>query len=286
MQQRNLAPLREESMHERSGPKSSPAFWQRQARAILRAIKAGALDAVFQPIVEVASGQTIGMEALARPAGRCGFTTAQAFFDAAEHSGRATEADRLAHRRAFRAWHRRATEGLLFLNCAPSALVEPETVARLARWARRLGIPSHRVVLEVTERQGWADERDLGAAVQRGRAAGFQIALDDVGAGWSGLSRIISFRPDWIKLDRELVQGLPTDGMRRHLVRGLVQFGQEAGVRVIAEGVETPAQLQAAVDAGVTHVQGYLLARPNATPALPAPEVITSMRAWRIASAA
>lgn len=273
-------------MQIRSGPRTGYSVWRREARILLRTLRQGALDVVFQPIVDVATGLTAGVEALARPRNGTGFRSAQAFFNAAEASGRASEADRLAHRRALRAWRGLPWPGALFLNCAPGALIEPGTIERLARRAERFGLSPKQIVLEVTERQSWADEVALAAAIAKAHAHGFQIALDDVGAGWSGLSRILMLRPEWIKLDRSFVQSLPHDGMCRHLVRGLVQFGLDAGIRIIAEGVETRPELHAAIEAGVTHVQGYLLARPNGTPATPDESIITSMRAWRIANAA
>ncbi|HZW07590.1 MAG TPA: GGDEF domain-containing protein, partial [Phycisphaerales bacterium] len=121
-----------------------------------------------------------------------------------------------------------------------------------------------RVVLEITERAGGDNLERVAQQVQKLKQLGFQIAIDDVGAGTSGLTRIMMLRPHWIKIDRELVSGIDGNRYKLNLIRFMVHFARLSGVNVIAEGIERQEELAALISLGVRYVQGFLIARPSA----------------------
>ena len=125
------------------------------------------------------------------------------------------------------------------------------------------GVPGHRIVLEITEHVRVADYERLHRALDRLRVNGFRVAVDDAGAGFAGLQHILRLRPDIIKLDLSLTQGIDVDPIRRALGLSLVGFARDIGAALIAEGIETAAELDVLRGLGVRWGQGYYLARPG-----------------------
>jgi EAL domain-containing protein (putative c-di-GMP-specific phosphodiesterase class I) len=123
---------------------------------------------------------------------------------------------------------------------------------------------STRTVLELTERAAIDGISDIAARIARLREMGFRIAVDDIGAGYSGLNSFATVQPDFVKLDITLVRGLDTDPVRRRLVRLLAELCGDLGIFVVAEGVETTAERDALIELGIDLLQGYLFARPAA----------------------
>jgi EAL domain-containing protein (putative c-di-GMP-specific phosphodiesterase class I) len=118
------------------------------------------------------------------------------------------------------------------------------------------------VVLEITERAALAEISEVQRRMARLRAMGFRIALDDLGAGYAGLTNFTELRPEIVKLDQTLVRGIDSDSVKRRLVASLVGVCRDIGTVVVAEGIETPAERDVLVDAGCDLLQGYLLGRP------------------------
>ena len=213
---------------------------------------------VVQPIVRIDDRGIVGYEALAR--------VQVAPFASPDHW--LAEADRLGLRDdlevAFLASAVRLgsppTDRLLFVNASPSALAD------LRMLALRDGLPD-RLVLEITEQAAVDDYARLRDDLSPWLSERVRLAIDDTGAGYSSLRHVIELCPDFLKLDRTLVQEIDRDRNRQALVRALVAFAHEVGTEVIAEGVETRDELAAVQDAGVSLAQGFLLARP--TPAWP-----------------
>jgi EAL domain-containing protein (putative c-di-GMP-specific phosphodiesterase class I)/putative methionine-R-sulfoxide reductase with GAF domain len=145
---------------------------------------------------------------------------------------------------------------LLFVNLSPSLLAVPGALDLLDRLPQRL-------VVELTEQEAVEDYDGLRHDLEPWLARGVRIAIDDAGAGYSSLRHVIELTPDFLKLDRELVRDLDRDRNRRALVGAMAAFAAEVGTSVIAEGVETEAELDVLRDAEVDLVQGYLLARPG-----------------------
>ena len=156
---------------------------------------------------------------------------------------------------------------LLFVNVSPSTLADPAALAVLDALPQR-------TVVELTEQEQVTDYDDLRKHLSAWLSRGSRFAIDDTGAGYSGLRHVIELAPDFLKLDRELIRMIDQDRTRLALVRSIVAFAREVGTNVIAEGVETSNELRVLRDAGVNFVQGYLLARPGP----PWPEIMLHTR--------
>ena len=126
-----------------------------------------------------------------------------------------------------------------------------------------------RVVLEITERAHLDTVPDVESRIERLRAIGFRIAIDDIGAGYSGLNSFTMLRPDLVKLDMALVRDIDSDPVKRRLAALLVQLCDDLGIAVIGEGVETVKERQTLVDLGCGLLQGYLFGRPAAPFSMP-----------------
>jgi EAL domain-containing protein (putative c-di-GMP-specific phosphodiesterase class I) len=247
-------------MHRAERHPSATTARQSADRTIEYVLSTGAVRMLFQPIVRLDSGSAVAFEALVRP--RRGAASAADILGAATRSNSLGALDRLAHSIAFASAGYLASESKLFINASPASVVERGFAIRMARLAALADVPSSRVVVEITELGAPADDARLRESVESLRALGFGIALDDVGAGQSDLSRILRLRPGWIKLDRALVQALPTDRYGRSLVAALTRFAAHNSIRVVAEGIELPSQARAAADLGISLAQGFWFAHP------------------------
>lgn len=229
-----------------------------------RLIEDEAICIVFQPIVSLCSGETIGYEALSRPDPAYGFEHAGQLFEAAEQCGNLPELEMVCRRATFAAAAGRSDDALLFLNCSPPVFGGSRFLDLIAADLQRIdGLDSRRIVLEITERadHGLFDNLDLRSLELREQ--GYQIALDDVGAGTSGLNRIMSLRPNWLKLDIDLISGIDVDPFKQNLIRFFVRFSKLSDMALIGEGIEREEELAMLIELGVTHGQGYYLARPD-----------------------
>ena len=217
------------------------------------------LDVALQPLVSLPDQTIVGVEALARfRDGR----SPDLWFREAQACGLSKQLDLLAFERATELLDV-IPEGLhLSVNAGPDLLLDP----RLRRRLVQSGLPLHRLVIEVTEHARVTDYAALSHAVESLREHRVRFAIDDTGAGYASLNHVLQLRPDVIKLDRGLINGVDSDPGRRALVTALVLLALELGANVTGEGIETPGQLEALATLGVDHGQGYLLARPTTDP--------------------
>ncbi len=233
-------------------------------RMLEATIAAGEINAIFQPIVDLRTGQICGFEALSRPTGNSPFKNIVELFDTAEQTGMLWSLEGLTRRQSLEAALDWPADVQLFLNTTPQVFADKRFAESLAQAVRAVpGLTPSRVVLEITERADQQFMEGLEEQVQLTKAAGFQIAIDDVGAGTSGLQRIVALRPHWLKLDRELVESIHTDRVKQHLVRFFLHFSRMSGVRLIAEGIELREELEVLMQLGVAYGQGFLLGKPG-----------------------
>jgi diguanylate cyclase (GGDEF)-like protein len=218
-------------------------------------LEPGALIAVFQPIVRLTDGAIIGYEALSRSAhGIPG--TPEDWFAVARAEGFAAPLD-AACLRTIAAAGAPPAGRTLFVNVTPTSLASPEVVE-----TRQL-LPE-RLVVELTEQEVIADVDALCEQLVRWSRHRVRIALDDVGAGYADLRQIVRLQAEFLKLDRSMITGIDGDRTRQALVASLLGFARQAGTTIIAEGVESQAELRWLADAGVPLAQGFLFARPDA----------------------
>lgn len=224
------------------------------------------LTAMFQPIVDLEHGEIAGFEALCKPAHSDGAENPLEMFDAAERMERSWDLEMACLRTTFNVIEAWPTHAQLFVNCSPQTVADPrfpDAMDLLTSGIEHLA--AGRIVLELTERSDDRSHGGLIANLGRLREAGFQIAIDDVGAGMSGLNRMMSVRPHWLKLDRDLVALIQRDKVRQNLIRFFVDFARLSGIKVIAEGIETIAELETLIKLGIVYGQGFLLGRPSET---------------------
>jgi EAL domain-containing protein (putative c-di-GMP-specific phosphodiesterase class I) len=226
---------------------------------VVEVLDRGTLRMVFQPIVDLATGRTIGVEALARFDAEPQ-RTPDVWFDEAAGVGLGADLELAAISAAVAQLDALPPGLLLSVNTSPATAMDPRFSEVLRPFA------SPRLVLELTEHQRVADYGALLAAIEELRAEGVKIAVDDAGAGYAGLQQILDLQPDVIKLDLVLTRGVDVDPVRRSLAAALVTFAGETGATLIAEGIETAGELAALQGLGVHWGQGYHLARPAPPP--------------------
>ena len=152
----------------------------------------------------------------------------------------------------------------LNLNFLPRSLyASSAAVSSALEAAQRCGIAPDCLVLEITEGEVIDDHAAFGRVVNEFRRSGLQLAIDDFGAGYAGLTMLADFQPDLLKLDMTLVRGIEGSGPRQAIVRAIMQACIDLGIGVIAEGVETLEEYWWFKKAGVTLFQGYLFGRPQ-----------------------
>nr|WP_200845371.1 EAL domain-containing protein [Roseomonas sp. 18066] len=157
-----------------------------------------------------------------------------------------------------------ATPAALSINFMPNAVYEPRACIRASlAAAERVGLPRERLIFEFTETEAMTDPRHLLRILSSYRAMGFRTAIDDFGAGHSGLSLLAEFQPDTVKLDMALIRGVDRDRPRQAILRHVAALCAELGCAVVAEGVETAAEFHMLRSFGITLFQGYLLGRPG-----------------------
>jgi len=231
--------------------------------AISAVIDANWLTPVYQPIVDLASGNVVGYEGLVRVPRESTFAHTGALFDAAEVAGRVTDLDRAALEVVLRGAVNVSENLDLNLNVSPRTLESPEFNATvLLAILKRHNVAPERVVVELTEREAVQNPDRLRAVIQSFQRAGIRLAADDVGAGNAGLRLLSQFKFDVVKIDLSLVQGARQD-QTMTVLTSLVQLANRWNAVTIAEGVETPTQLRTIRQLGITAGQGYLLGRPG-----------------------
>jgi len=222
----------------------------------------------FQPIVDLERGEVFSYEALVRGLGGEG---AGSVLSRVEEATR-YRFDQACRVKAIRLAARLGLETSLNVNFLPNAIYRPELCIRTTlEAARTYDFPVERIVFEVTEGEEVEDHALLVAIIKEYKRLGFRTAIDDFGAGHSGLNLLAEYQPDLIKLDMKLVRGIDADRARQAIVGGIVQVCRALDIGLIAEGVETRAERDCLRAAGITLFQGYYFARP-AFEALPAIE--------------
>ena len=215
----------------------------------------GSLWMAYQPIVVARSGQLFGYEALVRSSERTlGVPTA--LFDAAERLGRVRQLGRAIRDEVAKSLPTMATD--IFVNLHGQELGDDSLYAA----SSLLNSRARQIVLEITERESLEGIPDLRARIATLRRMGFRIAVDDLGAGYAGLTSFAALEPDIVKLDSALTNGVENQPLKRNLIGSMVGLCKSLGILVVAEGIETEGDRDVVVDLGCDLLQGFLLGRP------------------------
>ncbi len=261
---RTCVTIYDPTMHDGPAAERPPA---ELSAAVAQVAATGAIRAVFQPIYDLATGIPRGFEGLVRPLPDSGFADPGTMFEAAEATGRTGELDIACLNTVMETAARLRLPGSLTVNLSPRTLERDDfSVHALLRMIVRHGLDPRNIVLELTEREAVEDLDRLRRAVEACRVAGIRLAADDVGAGNAGLRLLSQLRFDIVKIDLSLVQGGAVRDTSLEIVKTLRDLADRWGALVVAEGIETPAQLDVVRSLGIGAGQGYLLGRPTDRP--------------------
>jgi EAL domain-containing protein (putative c-di-GMP-specific phosphodiesterase class I) len=218
-------------------------------------IETSQFSVVYQPIWDIGSKQAIGFECLSRFSALPSRPPNE-WFDEAAEIGLGTALELAAIAVAVAALGSFPDHLHLAMNASAETVMSREFADVMN------ALPPERIVIEITEHANVDDYEDLLRALQPLRQRGFRLAIDDAGAGYSSLRHILNLRPDYIKLDMDLIRHIDIDPARRALAAALITFAADTGSTIIAEGVETASELATLQSLGVRQAQGYFLGRP------------------------
>jgi len=214
------------------------------------------LETVFQPLVELDSGDCVAYEALTRFPYHPELTPRD-WFAHASALGLGEKLELAAVAAALTHIHDIPARAALAVNVSAAVAITDEFLELVAPFARRL-------VVELTEHEPVADHDELAERLADLRSLGARIAIDDVGAGFASLQDTFRLGPDVVKIDRSLTAALARSEFMRRIVAAVVEQAEKSGVRVAAEGIESPAELELVREMGIHQGQGFLLGRPTA----------------------
>ena len=236
-------------------------------REMERILREGAIRSVYQPILRLEDGRIFGYEALTRCPDGCPFDGPLALFKFADQEGHAFALDRLARATAIRSCPELGDGQKIFLNVNAGIMSDPHFISgQTVGWLAEKGLRPGQVVFELTERSSIEDFEEAKKVLHHYRRQGYEIAIDDAGAGYSSLQSIVELQPDYIKVDRSLVQNADRNEMKKQMLRTFVRFAKRMRIRTIAEGIERAEELKLVRGIGMDYGQGYLIGRPSERP--------------------
>lgn len=235
----------------------------KEHRALNAILEPGGITAVYQPIIEVGDPPRLaGFECLSRGPAGTNFESAKVLFEYVRLKREETLVDRACIAAAL-ASAPRGDALKLTVNVHASTLGRDHDFPEfICSTAAANGIGCERLTVEIVEHAPPWDSIGFAAALDRLRASGMHIALDDVGLGQSNFKMILDVRPDYLKLDRYFVELCESDRNRQAVIAAVANLASHFGAEVIAEGVETPAAVAALRRFGIRYMQGYLYAKP------------------------
>ena len=235
-------------------------------RSFFDIIENSSLTAHFQPIIDMQTNQIFAYETLTRgvlPDGSLMYP--DDLFKKSARNDMNFTLDRMCRETALKTTAVKKIDAKVFINFIPTSIYDPEfCLASTVKWAKQLEFDPKNIVFEVVETQDVKDKEHLKTILNYYRKKGFLIALDDVGEGYSSLNMIIDIRPDIIKVDRNIIENIDKDPMKQSIYKALRTICLDNNIKILAEGVETPYELEKVKEIGVDYAQGYYFARPSA----------------------
>lgn len=221
---------------------------------------------VYQPIVSLTDGQTFGFEALSRIADNELKMNIEHMFRTADKMNKSWELETLCRTKALENAAHIEKGKKLFLNVNSNIMHDEKFREGFTKSCLNIyGLDSNDVIFEITERVSVTDNNAFLRSIDHYKIQNYGIAIDDVGAGYSGLNIIADVKPDLIKLDMNLIRGIDKDEIKQLLCKAMADFGKGAGIKLIAEGIETEEELKMLIKLNVDFGQGYFLGVPLET---------------------
>lgn len=226
------------------------------------------LTSYFQPIVEAHTKRIYGYEALIRgvhPDGTLMYP--DELFSKSARNDMNFRLDKLCRESALKTSAVKNIHQKVFINFLPTAIYDPKfCLQSTIKWANQLEFDPKNIVFEVVESESVEDKKHLKTILNYYREQGYQIALDDVGEGYSTLNMLIDLQPDILKVDRKIITNIHQDSLKQSIYKALWHIAQDSGIKLLAEGVETKEELEAVSALGVDYLQGYYFSKPQAEP--------------------
>lgn len=230
-------------------------------------LKNSEITTLFQPIFDIAEQQILGYEALSRGPKGCVLEMPNALFSAAVTFDKISELELLCRSKAIENFVKLKLQGKLFLNVSPKTLLDPcHPRGETLHLVEQFGLAANRVVIEVTEQEKVDDGFLLLKTIAHYRKLGFSIAIDDLGAGYSGLKQWSELCPDYVKIDRYFIDHCDESVVKKEFLKSIIELAKVTKTAVIAEGIERPEELSLLEGLGIVHAQGFLLERPSLRP--------------------
>ncbi len=230
-------------------------------------IKTKAIKSVFQPIISLKDGSILGHEALSRITYDSSIKSPEMLFSVASEHGRLWELELLCRTTALKAAYKSMVppyDKMLFLNVNPNVMHDENFKKGFTRdFLLQFNIKPQHIVFEITERNVILDMQGFLSAISHYRGQGYTVAIDDAGAGYSGLNLISDINPNYIKLDMKLIRGIHQDGLKYALVKGMAELSKISRINLIAEGIESYEELKTLIGLGVQYGQGFYIQRPS-----------------------
>ena len=219
---------------------------------------------LYQPIIDLRSRETLGYEALTRGPQGTEFESPYMLFDVATESDLVFELDRLCRRNAIISATSLKQQHKLFVNLRPTTIQDPEFQGeRMLAFLKEHNLSPSRIVLEFTERLAIENYDLFLEAMKTFTDLGFEIAIDDTGAGYSGLEKIVHLNTKYLKFDLMMVRDIDTSFVKRERLKAIHSLAVNVGADVIAEGIERVEELETLLELGIPYGQGFLFARPT-----------------------
>ncbi|WP_439331996.1 GGDEF domain-containing protein [Pseudoalteromonas caenipelagi] len=230
-------------------------------------LEQGTITTLFQPIYDISKQEVLGFEALSRGVG-C-LEMPERLFQAASTHNKLSELELLCREKAIERFVTQQLPGKLFLNVSPSALLDPSHPRGETRdLVEKYGLATNRVVIEVTEQDRVDDGFLLLKTIEHYRQLGFNIAIDDLGAGYSGLKQWSELCPEYVKVDRYFIDFCDQSIVKREFLKSIIELAKATSTSVIAEGIERIEELALLEKLGIVNAQGFLLAYPQTEPVI------------------
>ena len=241
-----------------------------KCKKLLHAILTESLvKTVFQPIYSLENRSILGFEALSRGPKNSLLEKPLELFSCAESYNCLSDLELLCRRQAISQFSQLQLPGLLFLNVSPNTLLDPKHPhGQTLHLLNAANISVDRVVVEITEGQRIRDVELFQKAIHHYRELGFQIAIDDLGSGYSCLRQWSELQPDIVKIDRYFIDSCHQQTGKTTFLKAIVALAKATDTRVVAEGIEKPEELQLLQQLGIDMAQGFLLAKPKTKPGL------------------
>ena len=245
----------------------------------MKILNNGEIKTVFQPIVSLTNGNILGFEALTRPFSQSKLADPTIFFDVAKVYDKLWELEFLTRVNAMESFSQQIQDLNIFINVDPEIINDEKFKLGFTKeFLKKLNIKSENVIFEITERNTVTDFASFNKTINHYKNQGYRIAIDDTGAGFSGLKLITDIHPYFIKIDMSLIRDIDKDSLKASLVKTLHNFCQITDIKVIAEGIETIGELTTLIDMGIEYGQGYFIQFPKETIGKIDPKIVNTIK--------